>query len=56
MGMSYGELERAMHVAMPASKCQWPFEYGMGLKTARAGLVTCGRFAQRNWAKPSNIK
>jgi hypothetical protein len=34
MGMSYDELERAMHVAMPPRNTKGRCKYGMGLKTA----------------------
>lgn len=34
MGMSYDELERAMHVAMPPKNTKGRSKYGMGLKTA----------------------
>lgn len=34
MGMSYDELERAMHVAMPPRNTKGRSKYGMGLKTA----------------------
>jgi len=38
MGMSYNELERALHVAMPPQNTKGRCKYGMGLKTAACWL------------------
>jgi hypothetical protein len=34
MGMSYTDLERALHIAMPPTNCTGRSRYGMGMKTA----------------------
>lgn len=38
MGMSYDEMERALHVAMPPQNTKGRCKYGMGLKTAACWL------------------
>ena len=38
MGMSYDDLERALHVAMPPQNTKGRCKYGMGLKTAACWL------------------
>ena len=52
MGISYGEMQRALHIGTPPPNPGGRSKYGMGLKTASSWLGNRWSVRTKNWAAP----